>query len=147
MAMKRLLLIISFVCTICSGCSRKTVSQIVSTDNTKQDSAYQSSSNVQHVIERDSIYIDRWHTEWIKGDTVHHRDSIYCYVEKAVHDTINTTDTVYMASKETSNTNKESQTIQEREKKGGGLWIFFAGILSAIAVYLAVKLCVSKWRK
>lgn len=144
--MKRLLLIILLVCTICS-CSRKTVSQIVSTDNTKQDSTFQSSNNIQHVIERDSIYIDKWHTEWIKGDTVHHRDSIYCYVEKAVHDTINTTDTVYMASKETSNTNKETLTIQEQKKRGGGLWIFFARILSAIVAYLAVKLCVTKWLK
>lgn len=141
--MKRLLLIISLVCTICS-CSRKTVLQIVSTDNSKQDSTYQSSNNIQHVIERDSIYIDRWHTEWIMGDTVHHRDSIYCYVEKAVHDTINTTDTVYMASKETS---KDTTTIQEQKKKGGGLWIFFAGILSAIVAYLAVKISVSKWLK
>ena len=36
---------------------------------------------------QDSVFIDRWHTEWLKGDTVYIHDSIYFYVgNKETHD-------------------------------------------------------------
>ena len=118
------------------GCSRKTVSKIV----TVHDTVYQSVTNLQHTKERDSIYIDRWHTEWLQGNTGHHRDSIYCHVERTVHDTIREADTVYTAI----HSNNQTDTVIEQSKKQRSRWwIFFAGILSAVVVFLIL----SKWRK
>lgn len=118
------------------GCSRKTVSEIV----TVHDTVYQSATSVQHTKERDSIYIDRWHTEWLQGDTVHQRDSIYCHVEKTVHDTIKETDTIYQATYSDSHTDT---AVEQPKKEHSGWWIFCAGILSAAVAFLIL----SRWRK
>ena len=60
----------------------------------------------------DSIYTDRWHTIYTKGDTVFVRDSIWRdrWYYKQIHDSVyvNNTDTIY-------------QTI-EVEKKGSAFW-------------------------
>lgn len=38
--------------------------------------------------ERDSIYIDRWHAVYTKGDTVYRTDSVYARRYVQVHDTV-----------------------------------------------------------
>lgn len=123
-----------------SGCSRKIVSEIV----TVHDTVYQSATNVEKQYQHDSIYIDRWHTEWLQGDTVHHRDSIYFHVEKTVHDTVQKTDTVYRATTNNQTTNTTEQAKQKKQPVG---WIFFAGILTASLCFLGVKFLLSKWQK
>ncbi len=37
--------------------------------------------------ERDSIYIERWHTEYAQGDTVYRTDSVYAWRYLYKHDT------------------------------------------------------------
>ena len=60
----------------------------------------------------DSVYIDRWHTEFMRGDTFYIHDSIDRYKDRFVyiHDSIDNSriDTIY-------------QTI-EIEKKGSAFW-------------------------
>lgn len=138
--MKRGLFIIALMLMICSGCSRKTVSEIV----IERDTVWETATSVEKQILHDSIYTDRWHIEWLQGDTVHHRDSIYCYVGKTVHDTVRETDTVYRAASSTSN---KTTTEQPKQKKQPVGWIFFAGILTAALLYLIIKKLLSKWQK
>lgn len=40
------------------------------------------------VVQRDSVFVDRWHTQWQNGDTIFLHDSIYCWRDRAVHDTV-----------------------------------------------------------
>lgn len=137
--MKRKLFIIALMLTI-SGCSRKIVSEVV----TVHDTVYQSATNVNKQYQHDSIYIDRWHTIWLQGDTVHHRDSIYFYIEKTVHDTVQKTDTVYRATTNNQTTNTTEQAKQKKQPVG---WILFAGILTAALLHFIIKKLLSKWQK
>lgn len=64
-----------------SGCSNKTVAPIVSVGSDKE-------IFVERVL--DSVFVDRWHTSFLLGDTVFVRDSV-AYVrwrDREVHDTI-----------------------------------------------------------
>ena len=84
----------------------------------------------------DSIFIDRWHTKWMSGDTVFIHDSIWR--DRIKHDSIfsyidnSTTDTIY-------------QTI-EVEKKGAAFWkgsgIAFWILIGILVIGGAVGLCI-----
>lgn len=83
----------------------------------------------------DSVTIDRWHKEYIKGDTVFIRDSVWRDRWRNKYDSIyiNNTDTIY-------------QTIEVEKKgsafwKGSGiaLWCLLGAIVLAGCVGLIIK--------
>ena len=84
----------------------------------------------------DSIYIDRWHTKWMKGDTVFIHDSIWR--DRFKHDSIfidkfiNITDTI--------------PVVVEVEKKGASFWkgsgIAFWCLIGILFIGGAVGLCI-----
>ena len=53
-------------------------------------------TNTEYVYKyvHDSVYVDRWHTQWMQGDTVYRHDSVVHYDYKYLHDTVRTSDTV-----------------------------------------------------
>ncbi len=82
----------------------------------------------------DSIYTDRWHTIYTKGDTVFVHDSIWRDRWHTKHDSvyINSTDTIY-------------QTVTV-EKQGGAFWkgsgIAFWVLLGILFIGLAVGITI-----
>ena len=85
----------------------------------------------------DSIYTDRWHTIYTKGDTVFVRDSIWRdrWHYKQIHDSvyINNTDTIY--------------NVVEVEKKGAAfwkgsgiaLWVLIGALVLAAIIGIIIK--------
>lgn len=90
-------------------------------------------------VERDSVYVDRWHTIEVKGDTVHVTDSVW------VVRYFRTTDTAYKYIEKPVNV--EVTKIQEVTKPLG-FWrklLIYNGIfwLLVVGVYFGFKF----WRK
>lgn len=56
-------------CVLATGCSRKTVAPIA-------EPVYIHDTTQTVKMVHDSTYIDRWHTQWLSGDTVFIHDSI-----------------------------------------------------------------------
>lgn len=72
-----LILLLAFT----SGCSRKTVAPVV-----EPVRIHDTTETVRMV--HDSTYIDRWHTQWLSGDTVFIHDSIDRWHSVVKHDTL-----------------------------------------------------------
>ena len=93
------------------------------------------SVRTEHV--HDSIYIDRWHTKWIKGDTVYIHDSIY--LSKWKHDSIfvntgdHTIDTIYQTVE------MEKQYKAFLVNSGIALWVIIALIILGVVVGIIIK--------
>jgi len=90
-------------------------------------------------VERDSVYVDRWHTIEVKGDTVHVTDSVW------VVRYFRTTDTAYKYIEKPVNV--EVTKIQEVTKPLG-FWrklLIYNGIFwfLVVGVYFGFKF----WRK
>lgn len=90
-------------------------------------------------VERDSVYVDRWHTIEVKGDTVHVTDSVW------IVRYFRTTDTAYKYLEKPVNV--EVTKIQEVTKPLG-FWrklLIYNGIfwLLVVGVYFGFKF----WRK
>lgn len=51
-------------------------------------------------VQYDSIYIDRWHTNFVKGDTIILQDSVIIYKYASRSDTLRLTDTAYVTNTE-----------------------------------------------
>lgn len=49
-------------------------------------------------VQYDSVYIDRWHTNYVKGDTIILQDSVIIYRYKYYNDTVRLTDTNYVVN-------------------------------------------------
>lgn len=89
----------------------------------------------------DSIYTDRWHTQYVKGDTVYIHDSIWRDRFQKIHDTtrIHHTDTIYQPV--------EVPVVQEVDRSpflrnsGIALWLIVA--LFVISVILGIIIRVS----
>lgn len=89
----------------------------------------------------DSIYIDRWHTKILRGDTVYIHDSIY------FHDGKTLLDTVYII-KTTSDTIPSDPVIIEKpltnnqiflQRSGIALWVLIALLLLAAIIGIIIK--------
>lgn len=96
----------------------------------------------QHV--HDSTYIDRWHTEYVNGDTVHVRDSIH--IVKCIRntDTVVRFTEVPVEVKETVEVER-SKTAFERIQQTA-FWIAVA-VLLLYATWTVGKYIVNKLRK
>lgn len=115
----------------CSSCTRVPASVVLpnvhTTDNDETHTEYV----------HDTAYIDRWHKEYVKGDTVHVHDSIdrwrYKYVY--VHDSIDNSriDTIYQTVQ------VEKPYKQFLVNSGIALWIIIILIVLAIVAGLFIK--------
>lgn len=80
--MKRMLFLgLILLLAFTSGCSRKTVAPVV-----EPVRIHDTIETVRKV--HDSTYIDRWHTQWLSGDTVFIHDSIDRWHSVVKHDTL-----------------------------------------------------------
>ena len=83
----------------------------------------------------DSIYTDRWHTIYTKGDTVFVHDSIWRDRWHTKHDSlyINTTDTIY----QTVTVEKQGSAFW----KGSGIafWILLGILFIGLAIGIIIK--------
>ena len=80
--MKRMLFLgLILLLAFTSGCSRKTVAPVV-----EPVYIHETTETVRMV--HDSTYIDRWHTQWLSGDTVFIHDSIDRWHSVVKHDTL-----------------------------------------------------------
>lgn len=104
---------------------------------TLPNSSDRSHDSVRTEYVHDSVYIDRWHTQYMKGDTCYIHDSIDRWRNKYVyiHDSIDNsrTDTIY-------------QKV-EIEKKGSAflrnsgiaLWVLIALFVVAVIIGIVLK--------
>ena len=121
-----------FACLVLCICSCKTLPAPVPTN-----AHHDSHDSVRTEYVHDSIYIDRWHTEKQKGDTVYIHDSIDRWRNRFVyiHDSIDNSriDTIY-------------QTVQV-EKNGSvflrnsgiALWVLIALLVVAVIIGIVLK--------
>lgn len=117
------------ICTLAmTGCKSQPCLPIPSSGTHDHDS-------VRTEYVHDSVTIDRWHKEYIKGDTVYIHDSIWRDRWRNKHDSVyvNNTDTIY-------------QTIQV-EKKGSAflrnsgiaLWVLIGLLVVATIIGIILK--------
>ena len=119
----------AFICCLllaCAGC--KTPTPSLQTNSHSRDS-------VRIEYKHDSIWNDRWHTIYTKGDTVYIHDSVSVDRWHTKHDTItnNRTDTIY-------------RQIQV-EKKGSAflrnsgitLWVLIALFIASVIIGIIIK--------
>ena len=80
--MKRMLFLgLILLLAFTSGCSRKTVAPVV------EPVRIHDTMEIERMV-HDSTYIDRWHTQWLSGDTVFVHDSIDRWHSVVKHDTL-----------------------------------------------------------
>lgn len=80
--MKRMLFLgLILLLAFTSGCSRKTVAPVV-------EPVYIHDTTETVRMVHDSTYIDRWHTQWLSGDTMFIHDSIDRWHSVVKHDTL-----------------------------------------------------------
>ena len=73
----------------------------------------------------DSVWHDRWHTQYVAGDTVYRVDSLVMHRVATVHDTVRMGDTVRI-------THTEKQEVAKERRRPA--WMFLAGLALAGAV-------------
>lgn len=120
-----------------AGC--KTVQPVVLTQNreTTKDS-------IKTEYKHDSIYIDRWHTQYIKGDTIIIRDSVFVdrWHKMQQHDSIyiHTTDSIPhpVEVERIVEVTKESSPFLKRS--GIALWIIIALFVVGVVVGIILKI-------
>ena len=122
-----LALILLCLCTLAFvGC--KTVTPTLPTNTAQRDS-------VRIELRHDSVYIDRWHTEYQKGDTVFIRDSVWRDRWHFKHDSI------YYASIDTI---YQQITVEKKgsmflRNSGIALWVLLGLLLVAVIIGIVLK--------
>jgi len=118
------------VAIICSGC--KTIKPVVAPEVHAR-----TNDSIRKEYVHDSIYIDRWHTVTIKGDTVIIHDSIDRWREKLVfiHDSIDNSriDTIPQIVE------IEKPQSMFLRNSGIALWVIIALIVAGIIVGIVIK--------
>ena len=116
-----------------TGCSRRTVAPIV-----EPVVIHDTTETVLRV--HDSTYIDRWHTQWLNGDTVFIHDSLDRWHSVKVHDTLS----LY----------REVPVLQKvyvdvpAQLTGGQKFLIRAGWLMVAVILFGIGYFVSRlWRK
>jgi len=79
--MKKMLFLGLILLLALTGCSRKTVAPIV-------EPVYIHDTTETVRMVHDSTYIDRWHTQWLSGDTVFIHDSVDRWHSVIENDTV-----------------------------------------------------------
>lgn len=103
------------------------------TTNTHESSR----DSIRTEYKHDSIYTDRWHTIYIKGDTVHVHDSIIKEKYKTIyiHDSIDNSriDTIYQTVQ------VEKPYKQFLVNSGVAFWILLVLIVIAVIIGIIIK--------
>lgn len=100
------------------------------------DTVYVTNTVTDVLVKYDSVYIDKWHSVIVEGDTVHLVDSVLVYKYRLVHDTLVTTDTVYKHNTSTSTT-----VVEKRKARW---WVLLVAALLGAITYAFVSLRFSK---
>lgn len=124
-----LLAIIFFLCLVLAmvGCKTQPL-PVIPTNNSQRDS-------VRIEYKYDSIYIDRWHNIYTKGDTVFVHDSIFRDRWRYKHDSI------YFASVDTiyQQITVEKKSSQFLRNSGIALWVLLGILLLAVIIGIVLK--------
>ena len=125
--MKRNIIILLLMLLAMAGCKQQQL-PILPTNSAQRDS-------VRIEIQHDSVYIDRWHSIYTKGDTVYIHDSIFRDRWKFRHDSIYfaSTDTIYQQVV------VEKQGSQFLRNSGIALWVLLGLLLLAVIVGIVLK--------
>lgn len=121
--------LLAMVALFSSSCKTKAI-PVVDTHN--RDS-------VHIILRHDSIYTDRFHTEYIYGDTVWRRDSIYVYVGKSIatHDTLRLIDTLHSEPVVIEQPISRGKTFLIRS--GIALWVILSLAIIAFIIGIIIK--------
>ena len=92
-------------------------------------------NSTQKEYKTDTIYRDRFHTEYMKGDTMYIHDSIFLY--KTKHDSVLLTDTITQPPVfiEKELTKKQNFLI----KSGVALWILLGLLILSVIIGIVIK--------
>ena len=119
------------LCYLLSSC--KTVQPTVLTN---QHSEKNDSIRTEYV--HDSVYVDRWHKEYVKGDTIYIHDSIWRdrWKFQQIHDSI------YIQQSDTIYKTVEVVKPQSAFLKNSGiaLWVIIALLIVAVIVGIILKI-------
>lgn len=128
------LMIMGFLFILClCMCGCKTIQPVVLPN---QHQEYKDSIRTEY--KHDSVSIDRWHKEYMKGDTVYIHDSIWRdrWRFKELHDSIyiNQSDTIY---KPVEVVKPQSTFLRN---SGIALWVILALLLAGVVVGIILKI-------
>lgn len=120
-----------FFATLASCSSTKKMQEI-------HDTVYLSKVVTDIQYKHDSVYVDRWHSKVMEGDTVYLVDSVYVYRYRLLHDTLSLTDTVYKVSE-----NIKQEEITKYKTPSWAWWCLGMVILmvagGVLYIYIKVK--------
>lgn len=131
------ILFLTFLAWLMLSCKSSQVPMVVQQQATHTE--LKDSTNSKY--HRDSIFVDRWHTIYTKGDTVYIHDSIFLFKGKEANDTI------YIKVTTTDTIPAEPVIIEKQPTKndiflrrsGIALWVILALLLLSVIVGIVLK--------
>ena len=121
--MKRILFLLLFIICL-SGC--KTTHEIP----VIHDTTYIVNTEYKNRYLHDSVYVDRYHEIFVKGDTVIIHDSVYEHGTIQFYDTVKVTDTCYRYK------DVPVEVIKEKKVVPGWCWILLIVNLITVGLYV-----------
>ena len=119
--------------------SCKTVQPVVVTQQHTE-----TKDSIKTEYKHDSIYIDRWHTKYVQGDTVYIHDSIFInrYHKLQQHDSIyiHTIDSVPYPIEVTKTETVEIDKYPFLRRSGIALWVIVALFVVGVIVGIILKI-------
>lgn len=123
----RRLFFISLLALIMTSCR---TSKVVA----HHDSTYSNTDRVEVRTRTDSVFVDRWHTVRVNGDTVRWTDSIVTTRTIRQTDTLKLTDTLYITQSDTVRTATERTTVNKAARwQIAGFWVLLVLVVVGIA--------------
>lgn len=130
---KRLLLwTVSFMAgsfiALCLLCSCKATRHTAT-----HDTVYVDKVRTEYRTKIDSVFNDRWHTEYVRGDTVFRVDSLVLYRYVFRGDTLTVRDSIYISKADTVTIEVKKPLTGFVKGQIAGFWILLSGLLAAAA--------------
>lgn len=118
---------ISLLALILAGCR---TSKVVA----HHDSTYRNTDRVEVRTRIDSVYVDRWHTVRVNGDTVRITDSVVTARTVRLTDTLKLTDTLIVTQSDTVRIATERTTVSKAARwQIAGFWVLLVLAVAGIA--------------
>lgn len=108
------------------------------------DTVYIDKTQIEYRTQYDSVWLDRWHTIYMSGDTVYKQDSVALYKYLYKIDSIYLHDTAYVGHNEVQTVEVAKPLSTWRKIEIGGFWALLAvalglGAWKIYRLYLKIK--------
>ena len=103
------------------------------------DTVYVDKVRTEYRTKIDSIWNDRWHTQYVKGDTVYRVDSLVMHRYVFRGDTLTVHDSIYVSKADTMTVEVKKPLSGFVKGQIAGFWLLLIGIVLAVAWWVYMK--------